>query len=741
MTNLELGRFGKKGSIDLNSFQAGIKRNQIKDEKLQSIYDAFDNGDGVLDKAEIEKFKQSIFKSAGKNSDILSQREAKKLLKALNLKNLKGNDLLKFLNTMSDLSSTQIPQEIKEQAQETVPEKPTVQQPSVQTPVQEVVEQKTQEEATQIPGQEEVQQPEENISHQYKVNYKDTWYGIVQAKYGITDHKQTMEIVHQLKAQNNVSPKATNMPKEITLPENITLKDGTEVKMADINASADQSHCGYKTTSETGRYTVTQNGKTRYYAADGTELKQSYYEAKEAPADKRKMSENGSGRYSYTAENGETYYFAADGTMLKKEYYERRENEFTAVNSQKNTLKNARAAFRQQQDEDGWAGKTADAVSILWNSDNRAVKVEEDLKAYENHIKELQTAQAKGAKEFNAKFKEIYGVDYNPQNIAAYEANPTDENYKKAYGTKNDIHKRVMDYNKSQQDGAAAVKTTTVAVASAAAAVATGGTSILATAAVAGASTMAARTAVEVTDLATNNIDGDINGESLDNIAKQSMIEGTVAAVTAGTLKGAGNLLGKASKAAPKSAPSSGTPNVPAAPSPKPSTGGGLVKSSPAKPSSGTNTGANAGARTGANGSTRGTSSNSGTSNTGTNAGSRAGTKGSTGGASSNSGTSNTGANAGSRTGAKGSGSPNSDVNMKFKNISDKLSSTGGLNNLSAAEKKEIADIFGITPDRLSKLTKSEFRQLMVKFHPDKNPGNEEFANYMTQILNCLKYV
>ena len=400
--------------------------------------------------------------------------------------------------------------------------------------------------------------------------------------------------------------------------------------------------------------------------------------------------------------------------MLKKEYYERRENEFTAVNSQKNTLKNARAAFRQQQDEDGWAGKTADAVSILWNSDNRAVKVEEDLKAYENHIKELQTAQAKGAKEFNAKFKEIYGVDYNPQNIAAYEANPTDENYKKAYGTKNDIHKRVMDYNKSQQDGAAAVKTTTVAVASAAAAVATGGTSILATAAVAGASTMAARTAVEVTDLATNNIDGDINGESLDNIAKQSMIEGTVAAVTAGTLKGAGNLLGKASKAAPKSAPSSGTPNVPAAPSPKPSSGGGLVKSSPAKSSSGTGTG--------------------------TNAGSRAGTKGSTGGASSNSGTSNTGANSGAKAGASSASKVKMD---RMNDIGSKIkgeSFADRINRLSTAEQTELADAFGITHDQLLNLSKTEYRRLMLKFHPDKNPG-DEYATLLYTIVNNLKYV
>ena len=539
--NKDVLRLGKKGNqINLNDFNGkGIKQNETN----KSIFEKFDiNKDGQLDKKEVELLKAFLSNRAG-NDAVLSKREVKKIKQF----GTKKSDVKNFYAALNDMYSQQVAANNKP-AQ---PQAPTPVPAEQQEAVQETLDEQVTVTAEEVQEQEQPEQAKEpeNVNHQYKVNYKDTWYGIVQAKYGITDHKQTMEIVRQLKAQNNVNPKAVNMPKEITLPENIKLKNGTEIKMTDIGAAVDQSHWGYKTKGKTGRYTITQNGKTKYYAADGTELKQSYFEAREASAAKRKVSENGSGRYSYTAENGDTYYFAADGTMLKKEYYERRENEYTAVNAQKETVKNARAAFEQQQKQDGWAGKTADAVSVLWNSDNRAVKVEQDLKTYENQIKELQTAQSKGAAEFSAKFEEIYGVPYNPENVAAYEANPTDENYKKAYGTKNDIHKRVMDYNKSQQEGASAVKTTVVVAASAAAAVATGGTSLAATAAITAGSTMAARTAVEISDLATNDVDGDVNMQNVNDIAEQSVLEGAIAGVTAGVLKGAGGMFGKAGNA------------------------------------------------------------------------------------------------------------------------------------------------------------------------------------------------
>lgn len=688
MSNIEgsggdLLKLGKKGSqINLGIFNGkGIAKNDVN----KSIFEKFDfNNDGKLDEKEVKALKAFLLNRAG-DDGILSKRE----VKGIKQFGTKKSDVNNFYAALNDMYSQQVaannlPDEKPATAPVQAEEIPSAQE-QVENPVEEHVT-VTADEVQEQEHPEHAEKPE-NINHQYKVNYKDTWYGIVQAKYGIKDHKQTMEIVRLLKAQNNVNPKAANMPEEITLPDNITLKDGTEVKMSDIEAAVDQSHWGFKTTSETGRYTITQNGGTKYYAADGTELKQSYYEAVEASPDKRKMSENASGRYSYTAENGETWYFAADGTPIKKEYYEQRETEYTAVNSQKETVKNARAAFQQQLDRDGWAGKTADAVSVLWNSDNRAVKVEEDLKTYENQIKELQTAQSKGAAEFSSKFKEIYGVDYNPAKIAEYEANPTDENYKKAYGTKNDIHKRVMDYNKSQQQGASAVKTTVVVAASAAAAAATGGASLVATAAVAGASTMAARAAVEVTDLATNNIDGDVNAQNLDNIAKQAMVEGTITAATAGIVKGAGGLAGKTiSKTASKT--TGGTP----APIPKaPAGNSGLVVRTA---SSKTSNAGSAGARAGENGAKV------------------------------------TGA-------ASETASAAGNVNLNFvKNIASKLGSSSKISNLTTAEKAQLDQIIGVPIETIAKMPKSEFRSLILKFHPDKNPDKELAHEIFTIIQN-----
>ena len=739
--NFILSLVNKDGQkIDLNSFTGeGVTKNDMN----KSVFEKFDlNNDGKIDKNEAKAMNAFLKNRAG-DDNILSHQEIQQSGQWGNQK-----DQTAVFNALYDLYSQQAAIDAAADqtpvntppAQPATPSSAHVSAPTAEVPAQEPeVKESVVEETPQASVETPAEEPQENQNktYNYEVNYKDTWYGIVQAKYGITDHKQTMEIVRQLKAQNNVDPKATNMPSNITLPENVTLKDGTEVKMADIDAAVDQSHWGYKTTSETGRYTITQNGKTRYYAADGTELKQSYYEAKEASEDKRQMAESGSGRYSYTAENGETWYFAADGTAIKKEYYERRESEYTAVNAQKETLSNARDAFEQQKASDGWAGKTADAVSVLWNSDNRAVKVEEDLQTYETQIKELQQAQSKGAAEFSAKFKEIYGVDYNPANIAAYEQNPTEENYKKAYGTKNDIHKRVMDYNKSQQEGAAAVKTTVVAGATVAAAVATGGTSLAATAAIAGAtggaslaataaiagaSTMAARTAVEVSDLATNAIDGDVNSENLNNIAKEAMVEGAISAVTAGAVKGAAGMLGKAApKAAPKATSETGLARV----QPKGTSSVANTEKMPVKGSTGgpgSPGGAGSTSSAGASASSKGASGSAqGASSSAENAGAR-------------------GASAAEDAAKAASSATGSSSNLTFvKSMSSKIANRGGLSNLSSAEKSQLSNLIGKPVDDIAQMPKSEFRQLLLKFHPDKNPGNEEFCQEVFSMINNLR--
>lgn len=80
------------------------------------------------------------------------------------------------------------------------------------------------------------------LNNTHTVEAGDTWYGIVQAKYGITDHKTTMEIVHKLKDEAGVAYSANKMPDKITLLAKITLKDGTEVGLKNIDALVDMKH-------------------------------------------------------------------------------------------------------------------------------------------------------------------------------------------------------------------------------------------------------------------------------------------------------------------------------------------------------------------------------------------------------------------------------------------------------------------------------------------------------------------
>jgi hypothetical protein len=69
-----------------------------------------------------------------------------------------------------------------------------------------------------------------------KVEVGQTWYNIVKAKYGVTDHKTIMEIVHKLKDNANVSYSSAKMPKEITLPATITLSNNDTVNLKNTGA-------------------------------------------------------------------------------------------------------------------------------------------------------------------------------------------------------------------------------------------------------------------------------------------------------------------------------------------------------------------------------------------------------------------------------------------------------------------------------------------------------------------------
>lgn len=217
------------------------------------------------------------------------------------------------------------------------------------------------------------------------------------------------------------------------------------------------------------------------------------------------------GRKIVLGKNGQYEVLSHDGVLLKKDYVKKsvssnnsaKTNNTTpksTVGTLRKSLNTAKKDFQAQLDDDGWAGDLADGVSVLWGSKNRASVVRKDIKAEEDRIKQLEAAANKSEASFQAKFKQIYGVNYNKAAIDRYNNKPTEENYKKAFGTKfQNIKTRVAEYNESQRTGAEVVKTTAKVSAGIAVGVATGGTGFVAMG-VAAAGTAAASVAIEESD-------------------------------------------------------------------------------------------------------------------------------------------------------------------------------------------------------------------------------------------------
>lgn len=82
------------------------------------------------------------------------------------------------------------------------------------------------------------------------------------------------------------------------------------------------------------------------------------------------------------------------------------------------TAENAQISLNGQIAADGWAGRVADGISVLWNSKNRAKLVQADIDAYKAQVKDLEASIPQN--KFIDKFKEMFGVEYHQSNINKY---------------------------------------------------------------------------------------------------------------------------------------------------------------------------------------------------------------------------------------------------------------------------------------------------------------------------------
>ena len=104
--NLTLGKAKNAQNahpISLKEMRGGVKRESLRTEEEKSIFDSLDvNKDGILDESEMKTFTEDIQNAANKkNSENLSNGEAKDYLKNHGLKKIKKEDLFRFINNLS----------------------------------------------------------------------------------------------------------------------------------------------------------------------------------------------------------------------------------------------------------------------------------------------------------------------------------------------------------------------------------------------------------------------------------------------------------------------------------------------------------------------------------------------------------------------------------------------------------------------------------------------------------------
>ena len=211
-------------------------------------------------------------------------------------------------------------------------------------------------------------------------------------------------------------------------------------------------------------YSPKVKGKTKN--DDGSYTTADYIVVKEGLPKGRKIVQDIDGKLHYMNVDG----IICDEEVAKEDFLDKIRNDQrtsmeAALSIMTKMYENAKAAFDKQIKEQGWTARAADAISILWGSENRAEKVAEDLRMYLNQINILKNCLSSGDLEgFKAVFRDTFKIDFNQEALAKYLESPTEQNYLYAFGNDNNIALRVAKYNDSQNLGGSIVKAVTSAV-------------------------------------------------------------------------------------------------------------------------------------------------------------------------------------------------------------------------------------------------------------------------------------
>lgn len=281
---------------------------------------------------------------------------------------------------------------------------------------------------------------------------------------------------------------------------------------------------------KSGRKIVIQDGTTKYYAADGVELKKDYFEKQEGQIDVKP-----SGRYSII-KAGKTNYYAADGTELNEKYFKQVESADVKIkgydgktynlnNTIANRIHNVGVHLKKAENSNGFIGSTWNGFKNLTGIGDSSDKVREQQETEKKLLQQFNTNEQKRPEIF----KQLTGTDYTPDNLEKFikgEIKLKSEIALQSYTEGQDM---ATDVGADIISGIAAVGIYTAAVA---AAPFSGGASIAVGIAAAGASAAAIKTGLKATDAVTGGREYTL--KDIGHDAATGAFSGILAPVTGG---------------------------------------------------------------------------------------------------------------------------------------------------------------------------------------------------------------
>ena len=316
----------------------------------------------------------------------------------------------------------------------------------------------------------------------------------------------------------------------------ITLSEAEKISVFGVQSGSREGEVNLGNTKTrtitlpSGRKIVIKDGITKYYAADGVELKKEYFEKQEGQVDVKP-----SGRYSVT-KAGKTGYYAADGTELNAKYFKQVEGNDTKVTlsdgktynlneTLTSRINNVASDLKKAEDNNGFIGK-----GWSWFKNTTGIGDSSD------DVREVQEAEKKLLAQFNSNeqkrpeiFKELTGVDYTPENLEKFIKGEIKLKSEQALSGYKEGQEMASDVAGDIVSGIAAVGIYTASVA---AAPFTGGASIAVGVAAATASGALIKTGVKAAD--TIGTDKKYTFDDFKHDAVTGGFSGAIAPVTGG---------------------------------------------------------------------------------------------------------------------------------------------------------------------------------------------------------------